>query len=232
MSQLPAAAKIFIVLAVLAGIAMLAYGFLHWRPVAPVRLVVWLAAAVAASRLKAKLPGVNGTMSVNLSFLLVVAAQLSLSEALVIAGLSSLAQSVGRRNQPVQIVFNCALLVNAVGLAALTLTAAQQRHFALPLAIIAAALGYFLANTAPVAAVLWLAEKQKPLLTWGRIAELTLPYYLLSAAAAAIVCSGMKNTAWILPLVLFGLMYLTYRSYRLYFAGANSAPKPVSAPAS
>ncbi len=230
MSQVPTAAKLFIILTVLAAVAMLAYGFLHWQPVAPLRLAVWLAAAAAASRLKAKLPGVNGTMSVNLPFLLIVAAQLTLPEALVVAGFSSLAQSIGR-NKPVQVVFNSGLLINAVGLAALALTAVLERHGAIAVAIILAALGYFLANTAPVAAILWLAEKEKPLLTWGRIAELTLPYYLLSAAVAAIVCCGMKNTAWTLPLLLLAVMYLTYRSYRVYFA-RSAAPKPVSSSAS
>lgn len=227
MSQLPAAAKIFIVVIALAGVAVLTYGLLHLQPAAPLRLLVFLAVAVAASRLKVKLPGVNGAMSVNLPFFLVVAAQLSISEALLVACISSLAQSLGR-NKPVQIVFNSALLINAVGFASLAFTGALERHFAPPLAEIAAALAYFLANTAPVAAVLWLAEGEKPLPTWGRIADLTLPYYLLSAGAAAIVCCGIKNTAWTLPLVLLAVMYLIYRSYRVYFARSVPEPKPAA----
>jgi hypothetical protein len=226
MNQLPASAKIFIALTVTAGLAVLAYGFVHLQPAAPLRLLVFLAAAVAASRLKVKLPGINGAMSVNLPFFLVVAAQLSVSEALVVAGLSSLAQSLGRanRNQPVKIVFNSALLINAVGLAAVTFTAALQRHLSLPLAVGAGALAYFLANTAPVSVVLWLAEGAKPVSTWRRIADLTLPYYLLSATVAAIVCSGEKNMVWTMPLALFAVMYLTYRSYRVYFD--RTAPEP------
>lgn len=230
MTQLPAAAKTFIVLVVLAGVAVLAYGALHLRPATPLRLLVFLAAAVAASRLKVKLPGVNGAMSVNLPFFLIVAAQLSISEALVVACISSVAQSLGR-NRPVQIVFNSALLINAVGFASLAFTGALERHFAPPLAVIAAALAYFLANTAPVAAVLWLAEGEKPFATWGRIADLTLPYYLLSAGVAAIVCCGIKNTVWTLPLVLFAVMYFIYRSYRVYFTRSAPEPKPAAADA-
>lgn len=226
MSQFPASAKMFIVLTVVAGLTTLAYGFVHLQPAAPLRLLVFLAAAAAASRLKVKLPGINGTMSVNLPFFLAVAAQLSVAEALVVACFSSLAQSFGRasRNQPVQAVFNFALLINAVGLAAVTFTAAMERHLSLPLAVGAGALAYFLANTAPVSVILWLAEGARPFSTWRRIADLTLPYYLLSATVAAIVCSGAKNMAWTVPLGLFAVMYLTYRSYRVYFARSATEP--------
>lgn len=234
MNQFPASAKIFIVLTVAVGLAVLAYGFVHLQPAAPLRLLLFLAAAAAASRLKVKLPGINGAMSVNLPFFLVVAAQLSVPEALLVAGLSSLAQSFSRasRNQPVKIAFNSALLINAVGLAAVTFTAALQRHLSLPLAVGAGALAYFLANTAPVSVVLWLAEEAKPFATWRRIADLTLPYYFLSATVAAIVCSGERNMVWTVPLGLFAIMYLTYRSYRVYFAHSGSVAKPISDPAS
>jgi hypothetical protein len=228
MSQLPLAAKVFIVLTVLAGIAILAYGLVHLQPAAPLPLAVFLVVGVAASRLKVGLPGVNGTMSVNLPFLLIAAAQLSVPEALLVACLGSVAQSLGRsgRAKPVQLVFNSAVLINAVGLAAITFAAALRSHFAAPLAIIAGAGAYFLANTLPVAAVLWLAEGEKPLLTWRRIADLTLPYYLLSACLAAIVCAGSKSPMWTVALALLVVMYLTYRSYRVYFSRPVSDSRP------
>jgi hypothetical protein len=228
MSQFPAPAKIFIVLTLLTGLAVLTYGLVHLQPAAPVRLLVFLAASAAASRLKVRLPGINGTMSVNLPFFLVVAVQLSLPEALIVACFSSLAQSLGRRstNRPVQIVFNSALLINAVGLAALSFGVGLQRHLTVPLAVAAGTVAYFLANTVPVSTVLWLAEGARPFSTWRRMADLTLPYYLLSASVAAIVCSGTRNMAWTVPLVLLAVMYLTYRSYRMYFARSSSEARP------
>jgi hypothetical protein len=229
MSELPLAAKVFIVLTVLAGVSVLAYGTAHLRPAAPLQLAVFLAAAVAASRLKVSLPGVNGTLSVNLPFFLIVAALLSIPEALLVAFLSSLAQSVGRsgRTKPVQLVFNAALLINAVGLAAATSAVFLRGRSAPALAIIAGAGAYFLANTVPVTVVLWLAEGERPLPTWRRIADLTFPYYLLSACLAAIVCSGLKNPLWTLALSLFAVMYLTHRSYRVYFSRPVSDSKRV-----
>jgi hypothetical protein len=224
MNQLPLAAKVFIAFMVLTGITILAYAIAHLRPAAPLPLAVFLVIAVAASRLKVGLPGVNGTMSVNLPFFLIAIAQLSAPEALLVACCGSIAQSFGRsgRTKPVQLAFNAALLISAVGLAAVAFIVGIRSHLALPLSIIAGAAAYFLANTIPVAVVLWLAEGESPLPTWRRIADLTFPYYLLSACLAAIVCAGFKNPMWTVALALFALMYLTYRSYRVYFL--RSAP--------
>ncbi len=229
MSRLPIAAKIFVVLTVLAGTAVLFYGSVHLKPANPLQFFLFLALAVAASRLKVKLPGMNGSMSVNLPFFLIVVAKLSISEALVIACVSTIAQSLARspsRNRPVQMVFNPATLLNAVALAAMAFSAALQYHLALPLAVIAAAIAYFLGNTVPMALILWLAEGEKPVATWSRMADLTFPYYLLSASLTAIVCCGVRDVGWTIPFVLFVIMYLTYRSYRLYFARAAAGPKP------
>jgi hypothetical protein len=228
MSQLPLAAKVFIVLTVLVGIAVLAYGLVHLQPAAPLELAVFLVLAVAASRLKVGLPGVNGTMSVNLPFFLIAVAQLSVPEALLVAFCGSVAQSFGRsgRNKRVQIIFNAAMLINAVGLTALTFTAALRAHSSPPLAIMAGTAVYFLANSAPVSVILWLAERAKALSTWRQIADLTFPYYLLSACLAAIVSAGLKNPMWTVALILFILMYLTYRSYRVYFSRPASGTEP------
>jgi hypothetical protein len=228
MSQLPLAAKVFIVLTALTGIAVLAYGLFHLRPATPWQLALFLVVGVAASRLKVSLPGVNGNMSVNLPFFLIAVAQLSIPEALLVAFCGSVAQSIGRsgRGNPVQLVFNAAVLISAVGLAAVTFTAALRSHSPLPLAVIAGAAAYFLANTGPVSVVLWLAEGEKPFSTWCRIADLTFPYYLLSACLAAIACAGLKNPMWSVALALFAVMYLTYRSYRVYFSLSAYDTKP------
>lgn len=220
MSQFPLAAKVFIVLTVLTGIAALAYSLAHLRPAVPWQVALFLVVGVAASRLKVNLPGVNGSMSVNLPFFLIAVTQLSIPAALLVAFCGSVAQSMGRsgRSKPVQLVFNAALLINALGLAALTFTVVLRSHSPVPLAILTGAAGYFLANTAPVAVVLWLAEGEKPVSTWCKIVDLTFPYYLLSACLAAIVWAGLKNPMWTVALALFAVMYLTYRSYRVYFS--------------
>jgi len=229
MNQFSPVAKAFVALTVLAGAAVLLNGLIHLRPPGLLQFLVLLALAVVASRFRVKLPGVNGTMSVNLPFFLMAAARLSISETVVIACAGALAQSLGsRRNKPVQIAFNAAALTNAVALAALALATALQRHLVMPVAIAAAGAAYFLGNTLLMALVLWLAEGERPLPTWARMAELAYPYYLLSASIAATVCGGMENIRWTLALIVLVAMYFTYRSYRVYFARPSAEHEGVA----
>src|SRR5262245_39649943 len=189
MSQLSPAAKAFIALMALAGSAALAYGFIHWRLGDPMLFAVWLAAAIVASLLKVKLPGMSSAMTVNLPFFLIAAAKLNIGEALAIACISSLTQSLLRSSRkPAQMIFNAATLTCAVWLAAVALNLSSQYHLLLPVAIAAAVAAYFLGNTVPVTLILRLAEGQNVLPTWGKIAGLTYPYYLLGASLAATVC--------------------------------------------
>src|SRR5438105_4718975 len=57
--------------------------FSHWQSHDPVRFITYLAIAIAASFLRIKLPGVNGTMSVNFLFVFLGVLELSWAETLV-----------------------------------------------------------------------------------------------------------------------------------------------------
>jgi hypothetical protein len=217
MNPLSPVARIFVALTALGGAAVLGYGLVHFRMASLVEFLVLLALAGVASRLKVKLPGVHGTMSVNLPFFLMAAVKLSIPEALVIACLGAVAQSLGR-SRPVQTVFNAATLTNSTALAAWASATALEHQLALPVAIVAAGAAYFLGNTILMTLVMWLAEGERPLAIWARMFELSFPYYLLSATIAAIVCGSIKDAGWILALIVLAAMYLTYRSYREYFA--------------
>src|SRR5215471_16860137 len=119
MNSISPVAKVFVALTVLAGATVLVYGLVHLRPASLLEFFVFLVLALAASWLKVKLPGVNGTMSVNLPFFLMAAVKLSVSEALLIACVGAIAQSFGRSRRPVQIAFNAATLTNSLALATL-----------------------------------------------------------------------------------------------------------------
>jgi hypothetical protein len=217
MNPLSPVAKVFVALTVAAGATVLLYGLVHLRPASLLAFLVFLALALLASRLKVKLPGVHGTMSVNLPFFLMAAVKLSIPEALVIACIGAIAQSLGR-SRPVQTVFNAAALTSSVALAAWASATALQYQLVLPVAIVAAGAAYFLGNTILMTLVMWLAEGERPMAIWARMFELSFPYYLLSATIAAIVCGSMKDAGWTVTLIVLVAMYLTYRSYRGYFA--------------
>src|ERR1700694_1451070 len=231
MNKLSSIAKVFIGLVVLTGSALLAHGLLHWKAVDWPRFIAILMVTIAASRLKVKLPGINGCMSVNLPFFLIAAAQLSIAEALIIGCTASLVQSVwasSRQMKPVQVLFNSAIMTNAVALAALAFSSLAHREGGWPLAMATVGVAFFLANTLPVAVILWLAEEQNPVITWTGIARLTFPYYVLSTGLAAAVCIAVRHSGWQAPLFLLPLMYFTYRSYQLYFAQASDETRPLS----
>ena len=220
MNRLTIIAKLFIALMLAMGVAALANGVLHLKLANALQFIVYLVLTLAASRLRVRLPGVNGTMSVNLPFFLIVATQLSAPEALLIACLGSIVQSLPRANgqfKPVRIAFNSATVTSAVALGTLSFNTALAGGWALSLGLSAAAAAFFFANTVPVAIVLWLAEEAKPINTWSEIARLTLPYYVLSAGIAAIVCSARSSSAGLTALVVFAVMCLMYVSYRRYF---------------
>ena len=75
-----------------------------------------LVLAAVTSRMKVKLPGINGNMSVNLPFLLTAVVSLSAAEAVVIACVSTAVQCWPRKDakfNPQQMVFNLSMMAFA-----------------------------------------------------------------------------------------------------------------------
>lgn len=226
MRYLSLISKIFIAAIAAIGAAVLVNSLVHWKSSKPLELLALLAMTLIASRLKVKLPGINGTMSVNLPFLLIVAVRLGSGGALVIAALASLVQSIPtakRRTTLVQAIFNSATITNAVAAAAFAFGFSSHHGLVLSLSVAAAGATFFFVNTIPVALVLWLAEGEQPFKTWLGMARLSTPYYVLSAGIAAIVCAATQVAMWGEALAMLPLMYSIYTSYRLYFATPAAA---------
>jgi hypothetical protein len=181
--------------------------------------------------LRVKLPGMNSSMSVNLPFILLAVAELSLPEALLVGCASTLTQclrTAQNRRNPVQIMFNVFAVANAVALAWMLF---ERPHYGsnLPLhtlMLALAAAGYMVANTVPVAAILGVTEHKNLVRVWGRIFVLTLPYYLLSAGVTAITSAARHYVGWQAPLVALPLMVAVYFSYRHYFLVHPEATAP------
>jgi len=78
-----------------------------------------LALAAATSRMKVKLPGIEGNMSVNLPFLLMAVINLSAVEAILIAGLSTVVQCwrTEKKFRPEQMLFNVSMMAFAASMA-------------------------------------------------------------------------------------------------------------------
>src|SRR5258708_28866758 len=106
----------------LAAVACSVYASLASHALHTFYALAILALAGATSRMKIKLPGINGNMSVNLPFLLMAVVNLSALEAIVIASLSTVVQcwpKLDAKFKPEQMLFNVSMMAFAASVASL-----------------------------------------------------------------------------------------------------------------
>jgi len=223
--------NIFIGTMTLVAIAATAYAGIQSHTLhVPFALAV-LALAAATSRMKVKLPGLNGNMSVNLPFLLTAIVNLSTAEAILITCLSTVAQCwppKDRKFKPQQMAFNVSMMTLATCLASLMFHAEwlkSQSWTSSTLGLVLAAFTLFLGQTAPVAAIVALSEGKTPGKIWWNLVQLSFPYYVLSAGLSSMVQTASTRVGWELALAVFPVMYGIHRSYTLYFARLAEAPR-------
>ncbi|MFY9740710.1 MAG: hypothetical protein WA252_06835 [Candidatus Sulfotelmatobacter sp.] len=182
-----------------------------------------LALAAVTSRMKVKLPGIEGNMSVNLPFLLMAVVSLSAVEAILIAGLSTLVQCWPKRGgkfKTQQVVFNVSMMAFAASLANLIWNAgwfAKASWPSEPLMLALTTAAFFFGQTAPVATVINLAEGAPLRRTWLNIAQMSFPYFVLSAGVTSMMSVVSHRFGWQAALVVFPVMYGVHHSYRMYF---------------
>jgi hypothetical protein len=222
MKNVNVSARLFIATIVTAGMASLVGGLIEWQSSDPLRFLSFVVITAVASRLKVKLPGTNGNMSVNLPFILLAVASLSFPEAVVIAGVSAFVQGWPKRDQslrPVQALFNVSILMMAVAVAEIVyrVSALIPSLGAKSLLIASAAAAFFFADTLPLAAVISLTENLDLLKVWREMLELTFSYFALSAGIAAIAATASHYAGWRAPLLMLPVMIGTYFSYKRYF---------------
>lgn len=225
-------AKAFIAGLVLCGITVLVWAFAFDWPKPSASGVALLVVSCLASRLRVKLPGLTGTMSVNLPFILLAVATLSISESMVVGCVSTLTQCLPaalKKFNAIQAAFNVCNMALAVTATRLILGSETLAAFVTPhpLRLVTAAAGYFLVNTIPVAIIISMTERCSVVHTWAGMFQLSFPYYVASAGIAGIVLTLAKHIGWLQPMAMLLIMFGVLHSYRCYFSqasrpGANS----------
>jgi hypothetical protein len=194
-----------------------------------------LVLAAMTSRMKVKLPGINGNMSMNLPFLLTAVISLSSAEAVVIACVSTAVQCWPRKDakfNPQQMAFNLSMMAFASCLASLIFQ--KMFHASWPgmqwssttLGLTLATATLFLVQTAPVAAIIAVSEGKAAGQIWWSLAHLSFPYYVVSAGVTTMVQAVSSHLGWGLALAVFPVMYGIHRSYRLYFGRMAETLRP------
>lgn len=223
--------KTFITATALAAIGAAGYASWASHSLHPYLAPEILALAVVTSRLKVKLPGINGSMSVNLPFLLTAVVNLSAAEAVAVTCVSTAAQCWPRKGTKLnhqQMAFNLAMMALAATAASWAVgTAWLHGWISLAAGSALAAIVLFLGQTVPVAAIISLSEKKSAGGIWRNLAHLSFPYYVVSAGVSTMVQTVSAHMGWELALAAFPVMFCIYRSYSLYFGKmAEASPSP------
>jgi diguanylate cyclase (GGDEF)-like protein/putative nucleotidyltransferase with HDIG domain len=212
-------AKVFISLVVIFGSCAFLYGAVKPASRNIAEFICYLLISILASRLKVNLPGITGTMSVNFLFILLGILELSFPETLVLGCAALLVQCVYRdRPSAIQITFNLCASASSIVLAyGVYHSSWLQRTLGSPSLLLAiAASVYFVANTGSIAAIICLTEQKSLKKLWVECYFWSFPYYLVGAGIAGMI--GWFNGAfnWETSLLIVPVIYLIYRSYRLY----------------
>jgi hypothetical protein len=227
-------ATAFITATAISGLAMLGGSVLKMTALHHYQFLSLLVLGAVTSRTKVKLPGIDGTMSVNLPFMMIAAAQLSLFEAVVVALVSATLQSIPKRGgqfQPVKMLFNASTIVLASGIAALVLHSDMALHHCGSVAMAAACSMFFLVNTLPVATIIAITEGSGMMRIWSSIAHLSFPYYVACTGVTSMVTLVSQHVGWQAPLAVLPVMLLMYRGFQTLFAqsGEQTGLAPAAA---
>jgi diguanylate cyclase (GGDEF)-like protein/putative nucleotidyltransferase with HDIG domain len=212
-------AKLFITLIVLAGTGTLAYAGIHQSSKNIAEFICYVGIAILASRLKVNLPGITGTLSVNFLFILIGVLELSFTETMILGAIAMLAQCVyPARPRAMQITFNvCAGSIS-------TALAYVVFHHPLmnlvidsrPVLLGVSATVYFIANAGSIATVISLTERRPLHRILVDCYFWSFPYYLVGAGIAGVIAWLNHTFNWVTSLLVLPVIYLIYRSYRLY----------------
>ena len=199
------------------GLLLAAFGLSRWQSTDLPAYATCLLLTILVSTLKVKLPGLDGTYSLNFIFLLVAVAEFTLAEAMLLACAAATVQSLWRRkNRPtaVQIGFNVACLIITVTACYGVNQLAFQAFGSKLIALLFVAAVYFVVNTCLVAGIMALIAGERILIVWRQWFLWSFPYYVVGAgiAWAASMSDGRLSTRILGASLPF--LYLMYSYYR------------------
>ncbi len=230
--SVPSHAKYYVLLTAILGTLVLAYAPPGSGRVDAMRFLCYLVGAAIVSQLKVRLPGVPGTLSVNLFFIMTGILGMDVRRVLAIACVGVVGQMFGRlrhKLRPAQVVFNLALVTIA------SYASFNTYHWRVlqvfdgsTVPLIAATLVFFSCNTLGVAGAVALTERQRFWRIWRENFVWAAPQYLVVAALAGFAHVVNQRTGWDIGLLMLPVVYLVYRSYELYLGRLEEQKRHVS----
>jgi signal transduction histidine kinase/CheY-like chemotaxis protein len=213
------ATRAYLLVILISGFATFVLDLRWFNPADPYRFAAYLTFAMISSAMKVALPGVTGTLSVLFLFMLIGILDLSLAETLLVGAAAVFVQSYWRpKKKPrlIHVAFNIASLVIAIKSSHLVYTFLIEMAVPFPAALAATAFTFFVGNTLTVAVVIALTETKSVIETWRSCYFWSFPYYIVGACLAGLFSSLTAALGWQTSVLFLPVMYLIYRSYRLY----------------
>jgi putative nucleotidyltransferase with HDIG domain len=186
------------------------------------QFLLYLAIALVSSGMKVLPPQVNGNISVNYVFTLLGLLEFNVAETMLLAVTAAVAQTFWHakvRPKAIHVFFNVSCILLTVFVAG---SVYHQPYFSSMgekgqlLRLVLAGVSYFLVNTVSVAIVIALAEDKPVRSVWSAFYNWLFAYYLVGVSLAEMVHFSIGHLGWTFTLALLPLLYIIYRSYRLY----------------
>ena len=208
--------KIYIAAVALAGVASVLAALYDGRIGDPAGLLGYLVLSLVASAIKARIPGIEGSVSLGFVGVLVGVATMSLCETVLVVTAAAVAQTLwrsGPRPKAVQVIFNIGALAASTWLSYTVAYALASDSPGLRIAVAVTPL--YLCNVGVVAGLLSLISTGSLDAIWQKFQFTVFPCYLVGALLSlAILQARVLAPGWAIQLPMLGLSYLTFNTYR------------------
>ncbi len=222
-------ARIYIAFVILLGVSCLATA--NWEMRHPVRFVCYMVICVLASAMKVNIPGIAGTMSVNFLFILIGILDMSSGQTILMACVGALVQCIWKPKSRIKLLHTAFSIMNiaiaSYGAYYLYHWPLTERLSAGPIALILASLTYFVLNTTGVTIVITITERKSMVDTWRNCYFWSFPFYLLGASIAWVFSVLTERGQSQSILLLVPVIYIIFRSYRMYLGHLEDEKKHV-----
>ena len=218
-------ARVYWFAIVLGGFCLSAFILTGWKPNSAdlTKLFIYTLAAVLTSGFKVWLPGILSTLSMNYVFIIAGLLDLHLAGGILVGVAGVFGQTFYKNKQGVwwdQLLFN----VSTIALSVAAAGYCYQLHLFSPIdpigvfSVVCASSAYFLVNTLILSKIIGLTAAQKCLAVWRESYLWTSPQYLVGGLIATGFHLMIYRIGWAGMLATLPVMYLVYRSYRLYLS--------------
>jgi hypothetical protein len=206
--------KIYVSLVLTAGAASILAAVLQWRVGDSAVLAAYLLLTILASSVKARIPGLTGSVSLGFVAVLAGVASMSLTETVLGVSGAAIAQTFwrpGARPKALQVAFNMAVLAVSTWIAYTVAHTLSPDSWQLRIVLAVAPL--YLFNVGAVACLLSLLSTGGLGVVWQKFQLAVFPCYIVGAMLTVLLTHVQAtNTAALLP--LYGLSYMTFNAYR------------------